>query len=172
MRKLSIVIGAGMFAMLALVPSQASIKKTATILLPSLVVGLGGGAIGEVKCTDINDPNCEKGTLSRTTRCVYGTAGPDSQTDDTGITGYVIPIDGQTTFELKSEPPGTADFDVSFLLAMAVCESNAPSYPTGTKSSFNHFGNNGESGAIPEDTAFAVISLFGSASQSFTFTAS
>src|SRR5687768_825484 len=102
MKKLAISAVVCALAMLATTPSQAAVDVTATILTPTPFSGTGPNpAIGDVTCTDVNDPTCEKSPVGRIARCLYTATEGASQTADTGVQGFVIRLEGtETQFNL------------------------------------------------------------------------
>lgn len=176
MKKIAISAVVCVMALLAMVPSHAAVNVTAMILAPTPMAGTGNtGTIGDVECDPPMLPDgsqdCEKGPLARATRCTYHEAGPESQPEGVGGTGYVIPIDGETSFKLESVPADSADFDVTFYIDFGPCEGAVPEYGEGVDSVHAHFGNGAEAGSIPEDTKYALVTLWGGAAQTFNFTA-
>jgi hypothetical protein len=178
MKKLFVSAMVLAIAALGMTPGHAAADVSGTIMLPTPMAGTGNsGTTGTFDChppqvPDTGSQDCEKGPLARATRCTYYEVGPESQPDGVGVTGYVIPIGGETTFRLESVPADSADFDVTFYVDFAPCDGATPTYAAGVDYTHAHFGNGAESGAIPEETSYAIVTLFGSAAQTFKFTAS
>lgn len=171
MRKFLPVIAA-LVAAVSAVPSQAGADDaSATILLPTPFVGTGqSGAIGTFDCTT-PDATCDKGTFSGLHRRLYINAPDVAQSDTMGVVGYTIPITRRNVaFTLRSQPPNTADFDITFYKSLGTPPNGPADTDFGTaRSLFSRFGNQAETGTVPAGATFAIITLWGGANAVFDY---
>lgn len=147
-----------------------------TILLPTPFVGWGdAGLVGDFDCdgdgeTDTEPPpeDCHKGAFSGVHRRLFINGGDAAN----GLMGTTIPItaDG-VPFTLASDPPDSADFDLTFYRTLGDPPNGAPDTEFGDeRATYSLFGNQAETGTVPFGAKFAIITLWGSANASFTYT--
>lgn len=155
-----IVFAAMALLVLQFGPAQAADSKSGTILLPTPIVGSGeGGAIGDVECEWVSDPNCEKGNFAGLHRRLYLVGGEAAN----GVFGVTFPVTAtNVTFTLNSVPANTADFDITFYKDLGALPNTAPApycdpAPCSPKSNFAKLGNGAETGTVPAGTKWAIV---------------
>lgn len=162
---------AGVLALATVVPGHAGPDdKTATIQVPTIFVGMapeepGTGSAG---CINPTDPTCQKAVLGRHHRTLYVNDPSAAQSDTTGVFGFTLNITRRgVPFTLRSEPAGTADFDITFYTTLGSAPDGAGVDPAPV--TFSHFGNQAETGTVPAGATRAIVTLFGAPNSSFRY---
>lgn len=166
------------FGAFALTPAHAS--TTAKILAPTAITGLEA-ADGRNNCLP-SDTDCEKLAVTRHARCLWleqqATSQPVAQSGGVGNVGYVFAVTPGHVFTLRPATGSSGDFDITFYIGLGTCGNRQRDPIGGTDPtppadadhdaySQHHFGD--EAGTVPAGSTVAIVTLFGSANQSFTY---